>query len=54
MLETAKTIEEIENKIEEEIKLANEVFKEYNLTAERTLDLLDEFSRRVKRTNSKK
>ena len=35
-----KSIEEIEDLIEKEIKEASQVFTEYNLTTEKTLNLL--------------
>ena len=46
-----KTIEEIEDLIEKEMKISSQVFKEYNLTTEKTLNLLEKFSNQIKNKN---
>lgn len=49
MLENCKSIEDIEKNVEDEIRKTIEVFTDYNATTEKTLSLLEEFSRRIKK-----
>lgn len=51
MIEHFQNIEEIENNVEQAIKQATKVFEEYNSTTEKTLNLLEEFSARIKTTH---
>ena len=50
MLENCQSVEEIEKNIEEAVIKANEVYSEYNTTIENTLNLLSEFSKRIRNT----